>query len=132
MNSGASTMPRKMLAAVDSPTAPPTLSVRSSNHEKPRTIGGRMRQWNSSVVSTLITSTIGNACSAQHEFGAGHLEIVGQLTAAEIAEDERGAGSAGGGDRTDGIVDRAEGPGDAGQLEQDERGHEREQEAGGG
>ena len=37
-------MPRKMFAAVDSPTAPPTLSVRSSSHEKPRTIGGRMRQ----------------------------------------------------------------------------------------
>jgi hypothetical protein len=44
MKSGASTIPRKILAAVESPTAPPILRVRSSSHEKPRTIGGRMRQ----------------------------------------------------------------------------------------
>jgi hypothetical protein len=44
MNSGASTMPRKMFAAAESPTAPPTFSVRSRIHEKPRTIGGRMPQ----------------------------------------------------------------------------------------
>ena len=44
MNSGASTMPRKILAAVDKPTAPPTPSVRSSSHAMPRTRGGRMRQ----------------------------------------------------------------------------------------
>ena len=44
MNSGASTWPTKMLAAVESPTAPPTPSVRSSAQEKPRTIGGRMPQ----------------------------------------------------------------------------------------
>jgi hypothetical protein len=44
MKSGDSTMPRKMLAAVDRPTAPPTPIVRSSSQEKPRTIGGRMRQ----------------------------------------------------------------------------------------
>ena len=67
----------------------------------------------------------------EHELGARHLEIVGQLAAAEIAEDEGGAGSAGGGDRTDGVVDRAEGAGDAGHLEQDERGQECEQEANG-
>src|SRR5437588_193109 len=41
MNSGASTMPRKMLAAVESPTAPPTPRVFSSATAKPRTIGGR-------------------------------------------------------------------------------------------
>ena len=34
MNNGASTMPRKILAAVDNPTAPPTARVRSSSHEK--------------------------------------------------------------------------------------------------
>lgn len=43
-NSGASTMPRKMLAAVESPTAPPTPSVRSSSQAMPRTIGGSTRQ----------------------------------------------------------------------------------------
>ena len=73
MNSGASTMPRKMLAAADSPTAPPTPSVRSSSQEKPRTIGGRIRQWNNSVVSTLITSTIGKACSASTNSAPGIL-----------------------------------------------------------
>ncbi len=71
MNSGDSTMPRKILAAVDSPTAPPTPSVRSSAHEKPRTIGCRMRQWNSSVVSTLITSTMGSAWKASTNSLAG-------------------------------------------------------------
>ena len=44
MHNGASTMPRKMLAAVDSPTAPPTPSVRSSAIPKARTIGGKMPQ----------------------------------------------------------------------------------------
>ena len=44
MNSGASTMPRKMFAAADSPTAPLTFNVRSRTSEKPRTIGGRMPQ----------------------------------------------------------------------------------------
>ncbi len=44
MNSGASTWPTKILAAVDSPTAPPTSSVFSSAREKPRTIGGMMPQ----------------------------------------------------------------------------------------
>ena len=44
MNSGASTWPTKILAAVDSPTAPPTSSVFSSAQENPRTIGGMMRQ----------------------------------------------------------------------------------------
>ena len=44
MNSGASTWPTKILAAVDKPTAPPTSSVRVSAQEKPRTIGGMMRQ----------------------------------------------------------------------------------------
>ena len=42
MNSGASTWPTKILAAVDNPTAPPTSSVFSSTREKPRTIGGMM------------------------------------------------------------------------------------------
>ena len=73
MNSGASTMPRKIFAAVDSPTAPPTLSVRSSSQEKPCTIGGRMRQWNKSVVNTLITNTIGKACSASTNSAPGTL-----------------------------------------------------------
>ena len=41
--SGDSTMPRKMLAAVESPTAPPTPIVFSSAQPKARTIGGRMR-----------------------------------------------------------------------------------------
>ena len=44
MNSGASTWPTKILAAVDNPTAPPTSSVFSSTREKPRTIGGMMPQ----------------------------------------------------------------------------------------
>ena len=44
MNSGASTWPTKIFAAVDSPTAPPTSSVFSSAQENPRTIGGMMRQ----------------------------------------------------------------------------------------
>jgi len=44
MNKGASTWPTKMLAAVESPTAPPTSSARSSAREKPRTIGGMMPQ----------------------------------------------------------------------------------------
>ena len=39
--------------------------------EKPRTIGGRMRQWNSSVVSTLITSTIGSAWKASTNSAPG-------------------------------------------------------------
>jgi hypothetical protein len=73
MNSGASTMPRKILAAVESPTAPPTLSVRSSSQEKPCTSGGRMRQWNKSVVNTLITSKIGKACSASTNSAPGTL-----------------------------------------------------------
>jgi hypothetical protein len=60
-----------MLAAVESPTAPPTLSVRSSTHEKARTAGGRMRQWKRSVVKTLITSTIGSACSASTNSAPG-------------------------------------------------------------
>ena len=44
MNSGASTMPKKILAAVDNPTAPPTPSVRSNSHAMPRTTGGSTRQ----------------------------------------------------------------------------------------
>ena len=44
MNSGDSTMPRKILAAVESPTAPPTPMLRSRMKEKPRTTGGNMRQ----------------------------------------------------------------------------------------
>jgi len=42
--SGASTMPTKTFAAADRPTAPPTRIVRTSSHENPRTIHGRMRQ----------------------------------------------------------------------------------------
>src|ERR1700757_1585716 len=107
MNSGASTMPTKIFAAVETPTAPPTLSVRSSSQEKPCTSGGRMRQWNRSVVNTLITSTIGKACSASTEGGAG---------------------PACGGDRIDRIVDRREHARGARDLEQDDRGDERHQQ----
>jgi hypothetical protein len=71
MNSGDSTMPRKMLAAVERPTAPPMPSVRSSAQEKPRTIGGRIRQWKRSVVSTLMTSTIGSAWKASTNSAPG-------------------------------------------------------------
>src|SRR6267378_205032 len=63
---------------------------------------------------------------------AGHLEVIGQLTAAQVAEDERRAGSAGGRDRIDGIVDRAEGTADARHLEQDDGGGEGHQEAAAG
>ena len=50
----------------------------------------------------------GQSLQREHEFGAGHLEVVGELAAAEITEDEGGAGSAGGGDRPDRIVDPGE------------------------
>ena len=40
MKSGASTMPRKILAAVESPTAPPIPSVRFRSQAMPRTTGG--------------------------------------------------------------------------------------------
>ncbi len=42
--SGASTMPTNTFAAAETPTAPPTPTVRSSSHAKPRTTSGRMRQ----------------------------------------------------------------------------------------
>ena len=77
MHSGASTMPRKMLAAVESPTAPPTPMRRSSTKAKPRTIGGRMPQWNISVVSTLITSTTGSAWIAKMKSAPGVLHSNG-------------------------------------------------------
>ena len=44
MKSGASTMPTKMLAAAESPTAPPTPIVFSSTTEIARTISGSTRQ----------------------------------------------------------------------------------------
>ena len=44
MNSGASTMPTKMFAAVESATAPPTPNDFWNKNEKPRTISGRTRQ----------------------------------------------------------------------------------------
>ena len=74
----------------------------------------------------------GQSLQREHEFGAGHLEVVGELAAAEITEDEGGAGSAGGGNRPDRIVDPGEDAGDARYLEQDEGGREREQKAGRG
>ena len=42
--SGASTMPMKMLAALASPTAPPSRKLRSRTNPKPRTMSGRIRQ----------------------------------------------------------------------------------------
>jgi len=44
MNSGASTMPTKMFAAVESPTAPPIPNERSNTNENPRTMTGSTRQ----------------------------------------------------------------------------------------
>ena len=64
MNSGASTMPTKMLAAVDRPTAPPTFMVRSRNQDRPRTSAGSTPQWNSRLLSAEITSTSGSAWKA--------------------------------------------------------------------
>ncbi len=61
----------------------------------------------------------------------GSLEVVGQGAAAEIAEDERGAGPRGGRDRADGIVDDGEGRRHARHLEQQGRGGEGRDEADG-
>ncbi len=78
MNSGASTMPTKTLAAVDRPTAPPTPIARRSAQEMPRTIAGRTPQWNSNVVSALITSTMGSACSASTNDAPGNFSSKGR------------------------------------------------------
>ena len=44
MNIGASTVPRKIFAAVDTPTAPPTPIDFFNTHENAFTIIGRMRK----------------------------------------------------------------------------------------
>ena len=70
MNNGASTCPTKTLAAALTPTAPPTFSVRPNTQAKPFTIIGRMRQWNRTADSALITSTMGNAWKASMKVDA--------------------------------------------------------------
>ena len=65
----------------------------------------------------------------QDEIRAGRLQVEGQRAAAEIAEHEGGAGARGGRDRADGVVDGAEGLRDQRQLDQHQRGEERDDKA---
>ena len=57
-------MPTKMLAAVDTETAPPMPRTRPSARDKARTTAGITPQWNISADRALNTSTIGSAWKA--------------------------------------------------------------------
>ena len=124
MNNGASTMPRKMLAAVDSPTAPPTPSVRSSSQAMPRTIGGRIAPVEQQRGQHAHDQHDRQRLEREDEIRAGRFEIERQRAAAEIAEHEGSAGARGGGDGADGIVDGAEGVRHERQLDQHQRGED--------
>ena len=58
----------------------------------------------------------------EHEFGAGHLQIVGQRPAAEIAEHERGSRPGGRANCTDRLVDVGESRHDWGHFQQSDGG----------
>ena len=64
MNSGASTVPTKMFAAVDNATAPPTPNDFWNTYEKPLTMSGSIRQYVSREVSALTTITSGSERNA--------------------------------------------------------------------
>ena len=129
MNNGASTMPRKMLAAVERPTAPPTPSVRS---KQPRHAAHDRRQ------DAPVEQERRQHAHDQHdrqrleredEIGAGRLEVERQRAAAEIAEHEGAAGARGGRDGADGVIDGAEGRCDQRHLDQHQRGEDGDDEA---
>ena len=65
----------------------------------------------------------------QDEIRTGRLEIEGQRAAAEIAEHEGGAGAGRGRNGVDGVVDGAEGAGHQRQLDQHQRGDERDRKS---
>ena len=132
MNSGASTMPRKMLAAVDK-------SDRAADAERalqqPRHAAHHRRQ------DPPVKQQRGQHAHHEHdrqrlkrqdEIRAGRFEVERQRAAAEIAEHERGARARGRGDRADRIVDGAERLRDERQLDQGQRGEKRDAEADGG
>ena len=109
-------MPRKILAAVDRPTAPPTPSVRSKN---PCHAAHHRRQ------DAPVEQQRGEHAHDQHdrqrlkrqdEIRAGRFEVERQRAAAEIAEHEGRARARGRRNGTDGIIDDAEGMRDEGQF----------------
>ena len=92
MNSGASTWPTKILAAVDRPTAPPTSSVlfqrpgeaaHDRRHDAPVEQQRRQHAHHQHHRQRL---------EGEDEIGARRLRIERQRAAADIAEHERGAG----------------------------------------
>jgi hypothetical protein len=122
MNNGASTMPRKMFAAVRESHRAADLERAL---ERPREAAHDRRQ------DAPIKQQRGQNAhhqhdrqrlQRQHEFRAGHLELEGKLAAAEITEHERGAGLACRGNRIDRVIDRAERARDGRHLEQEDCG----------